>query len=356
MKPPRQRTRWAIAAVVSGLTVAGGPVAVAAAITPDSPPATVRVAAGEALSTIAARYHTTVAGLVAANRIGNPNLVVAGQLLRLPGPGSAGTGPPATVRVAAGEALSTIAARYHTTVAGLVAANRIGNPNLVVAGQLLRLPGPGSAGTGPPATVRVAAGEALSTIAARYHTTVAGLVAANRIGNPNVVDAGQLLYIPGAGWAGAAGTASPIGSLPSYLLAHPDRLVLQPDFVKAAVANGVPVSLLESVCWWESGWQVGVVSSTGAVGVCQIEPSTAAYLNSVVIPGRQLSAHSPVDNITMAAAYLHQLLLGAGGNESLAIGAYYQGLASVKQQGLLPETRTYVNGIRTYIPIFGGAG
>jgi LysM repeat protein len=264
-----------------------------------------------------------------------------------------------TIRVAAGDALSTIASRYHTTVAGLVAANRIADPNLVVAGQLLRLPGMGStAATYTPSsgTIRVAAGDALSTIASRYHTTVAGLVAANRIADPNLVDAGQLLRLPGAGSTGSTYTPSTVGALPANLLAYPDRLTLRSDFVREALAHGVPVSLLEAVCWWESGWQAGVVSSTGAVGVCQIEPSTAAYVNSVLVPGRRLDVHSPADNITMAAAYLHQLLVGAGGNQSVAIGSYYQGLASVKRRGMLPETRAYVNGIRAYVPIFAATG
>jgi soluble lytic murein transglycosylase-like protein len=158
--------------------------------------------------------------------------------------------------------------------------------------------------------------------------------------------------VPGTGAAGAAGIPSSLGSLPAGLLAHPDRLALRSYFVREATVHGVPVSLLEAVCWWESGWQAGVVSPTGAIGVCQIEPSTAAYVNTVLLPSHQLDVHSPVDNITMAAAFLHQLLLGAAGNESLAIGGYYQGLASVERHGMLPETRTYVNGIRAYASIF----
>jgi soluble lytic murein transglycosylase-like protein len=230
---------------------------------------------------------------------------------------------------------------------------------LVDAGEVLQLAETGSAGAaGTPSavTVRVAVGETLSAIAARYHTTVAGLAAANRISNPNLVDAGEVLQLAETGSAGAAGTPSAVGSLPAQLLAYPDRLAFRADFGQAASAYGVPVSLLEAVCWWESGWQVGVVSPTGAIGICQIEPSTAAYVNDVLVPTRQLDVYSPVDNINMSAALLHQLLLGAGGNESLAVGGYYQGLTSVERHGMLPETRTYVHGIRTYASIFAAAG
>ncbi len=203
-------------------------------------------------------------------------------------------------------------------------------------------------------TVRVALGETLSAIASRYHTNMAGLAAANRISNPNLVYVGEVLHLSGGGSSGAAASAG--GALPSDLLAHPSRLALRPVFVREASAHGVPVSLLEAVCWWESGWQAGVVSSTGAIGVCQIEPSTAAYVNDVLVPTGRLDVHAPADNITMAAALLHQLLLGAGGNVSVAVGAYYQGLSSVQRRGMLRETRAYVHGIRTYASIFAGAG
>lgn len=263
-----------------------------------------------------------------------------------------------TVRVANGETLTQIAARYHTTVSALAAANDITNPNLVYAGAVLQIPASGSASTAstaPSTTITVGPGDTLFSIASRYHTTVAALAAANGITNPNVVYAGAHLRLPGQSMALASYTVPASGGssgLPAQLLAHPDRLSLRPDFVEAASEYGVPASLLEALCWWESGWQTSVVSSTGAIGLCQIEPSTANFVDTVLYPGSGLDVHSAAGNMAIAAAYLHDLITRAGGNESLALAGYYQGLQSVEQSGMLPSTRTYVTGILAYAAIF----
>ncbi len=40
--------------------------------------------------------------------------------------------------------------------------------------------------------------------------------------------------------------------------------------------------------------------------------------------------------------YLRQLLRETGGDQTRAVASYYQGAASVRQRGLLPETEQYV--------------
>jgi len=337
-----------------------GGVSISAVSATSAQAGTVRVANGETLTQIASRYHTTVAALAAANDITNPNLVDAGAVLQIPSGGSASTGstPATSITVARGETLASIASRYHTTVAALAAANDITNPNLVDAGAVIQIPGatsePGAAAL-PSSTITVGPGDTLFSIASRYHTTVAALAAANGITNANVVFAGAHLRLPGQSMALASYTVPVAGGssgLPAQLLAHPSRLSLRPDFVQAAAAYGVPASLLEALCWWESGWQTTVVSSTGAIGICQIEPATADFVNTVLYPGRGLDVHSAAGNISIAAAYLHDLLARAGNGESLALAGYYQGLQSVEQSGMLSSTRTYVTGILAYAAIF----
>ncbi|MGH2843203.1 MAG: LysM peptidoglycan-binding domain-containing protein [Solirubrobacteraceae bacterium] len=285
-----------------------------------------------------------------------------------------------TVRVRPGDTLSALAARYATTLHVLAAANGISDVNAIYAGERLKLPAdvergtsssnPGAhaparsavGGGSPSVTVTVARGETLSAIAARYGITVAALVRANRITDPNQIVAGARLVVPGAksvhrsaassGSRAGSVTASPVSfvtgasrSLSAALLAHPDRLALLPYFESAAGAYGVPASLLEGLCWWESGWQEAVVSHTGAIGVCQIEPSTAAFVNTFLAPGHPLDSSTVAGNIDMGAAYLAYLLRQTGESDGLALGAYFQGLASVRQRGLLPGTRHYVAGI-----------
>jgi len=88
---------------------------------------------GETLTSIAARYGTTVAELVRLNNINNPNLIFPGQVLIVREDPNA----PVTYTVVRGDTLSGIAARFGTTVAELVRLNGIADPNLIFPGQIL---------------------------------------------------------------------------------------------------------------------------------------------------------------------------------------------------------------------------
>ena len=66
-----------------------------------------------------------------------------------------------------------------------------------------------------------------------------------------------------------------------------------------------------------------------------------------------MNPNTAAQNIDLGAAYLHSLLAATGGNQSLAIAGYYQGLFSVRASGMFPSTVTYVHGILAYAAIFG---
>jgi LysM repeat protein len=300
-----------------------------------------------------ARLVATVVGALAVT------VLAATALSAGDGAGDAAYAATVTVTIQPGDTLTSIAARYHTTVAALVAANGITDPNRIYVGATLQIPGAAApppvvaASSAPTSTVVVQAGDTLSSIAARYQTTVAALVAANHITDPNVVDAGARLVVPSPGLPPGWG---PGGPLPPALLQHPDRLALRPDFLAAAGQSGMAPSLLEAMCWWESGWQSGVTSSSGAVGLCQLEPSTVTYVRTVLLHDPALDPRAAADNIEMAAAYLANLTARAGGNTRTALAGYYQGLPSVLQSGMLPSTKTYVAGITNYAAAFAAAG
>ena len=97
------------------------------------------VRAGDTLSGIAARFHTTVTALVAANHLDDPDVIVVGQVLDLPGPGAGHTSAHAarTHVVSAGETLSAVARDLHTTVDRLVALNHLADPDRIFVGQVL---------------------------------------------------------------------------------------------------------------------------------------------------------------------------------------------------------------------------
>ena len=99
---------------------------------------TYTVKPGDMLSVIAQRFGTTTSALASFNGISNPNLIYAGQTLKISGNASA---QPAeiTYTVKPGDTLSEIAVRFNTAVPHLAGINGISNPNLIRAGQTLKI-------------------------------------------------------------------------------------------------------------------------------------------------------------------------------------------------------------------------
>ncbi len=180
------------------------------------------VRSGETLSAIAQRNGTTVRALVQANGISNPDLIVAGTTLTIPGSSSGGGGASVgSHQVAAGETLAGIASRYGTTVAALASANGISNPNLIVVGRSLQVQGAARPSTaGAPATSSggrqlpgqrhtVQRGETIAGIAGRYGIRTADLVAWNGLVDGKIYATTRLvLFNPGTlpGTGGATST------------------------------------------------------------------------------------------------------------------------------------------------------
>jgi len=165
-----------------------------------------RVATGESLSRIAARYNVPMDELVRANRLSNPNSLRVGQLLVIPMEGAA---PPAAVAATAaparparytvrsGDTLGQIGERYGVSVADLQRYNSIDDPTSVQVGQVLALvPGPVAELTpGRKTTHVVRGGETLSEIAARYGLSTRDLMAFNGISDASRIQAGQTLRL-----------------------------------------------------------------------------------------------------------------------------------------------------------------
>lgn len=97
---------------------------------------TYTVRSGDTLSSIAAKFGTNYQTLASLNGISNPNLIYAGQVLRVNGSASAGS---VYYTVRAGDNLSAIASRYGTSYQSIAALNGLANPNLIFAGQTLKI-------------------------------------------------------------------------------------------------------------------------------------------------------------------------------------------------------------------------
>ena len=120
--------------------------------TPIVPGTKYTVQAGDTLKSIATRAGETVAQLVGANNITDPNHIIVGQLLTIPkrtyvapsttvkGTATTVAGTGKTYTVVAGDSLGSIAAKYGVTVSALQTLNNITDPNTIYVGQVLKIP------------------------------------------------------------------------------------------------------------------------------------------------------------------------------------------------------------------------
>jgi soluble lytic murein transglycosylase-like protein len=120
-----------------------------------------------------------------------------------------------------------------------------------------------------------------------------------------------------------------------------------------AAQHGVPADLATAVAWQESGFNNAMVSSANARGIMQVMPGTWAWVQEN-LASEQLDPDSATDNVRAGSLYLGRLLQETGGDERTAVAGYYQGLASVRRDGLLPETERYVDNVMALRSRFGG--
>lgn len=156
---------------------------------------------GDTLSQIALDYNTTIEKLAQINNISNPNLIFAGNKLLVPVKSESNkeqnnnenyTQNYQIYNVKKGDTLSQIAINFNTTVEKIVILNNIKNPNLIYAGQNIKIPIIYDSGN---LLYTIKRGDTLYSISRRYNTTVANLVRINRIKNPNLIYAGNIIKI-----------------------------------------------------------------------------------------------------------------------------------------------------------------
>ncbi len=143
--------------------------------------------------------------------------------------------------------------------------------------------------------------------------------------------------------ASASASASKAASAPVTKAASPLPAVQTVDldaiFEKAADTYGVSPALLKSMAKAESGFNPNAVSSSGAQGIMQLMPGTAAALG-VSDP------LNPEQNIMGGAKYISDKIKQYNGDVTLALAAYQAGSGNVKKYGGVPPfkaTKAYIN-------------
>jgi N-acetylmuramoyl-L-alanine amidase len=308
-----------------------------------------------------------------------PFLVLLAAVLGLAAPASAHT---AHV-VQPGETLTGIAAAHGVSSAALAAASGLPADAMLITGTTISIPGPGqtlqqaAAGSGLPSAQKaasmyassttsssadapapmgaytVAVGDTLSGLAARAGVPVAQMAQMNGLAPDAMLIAGTALKLP----TGApVRSSAPPSTTPAAPSAGPAPTPARLDAARVsslAAESGAPGSLAAAIAWQESGFNNSMVSSAGARGVMQVMPGTWQWVQDR-LASRRLDAASADDNVRAGALYLAQLLRETGGDESMAIAGYYQGLASVRRIGMYDDTKRYVANVQALRSRFGG--
>lgn len=115
-------------------------------------------------------------------------------------------------------------------------------------------------------------------------------------------------------------------------------------FKEVADKYGVDVKFLKSIAKCESDFSATCTSSSGAMGIMQLMPATAASLGVT-------NAYDPYQNIMGGAKYISEKLAQYNGDKSLALAAYNAGSGNVAKYGGIPpfkETQNYVKKVMAY--------
>jgi len=281
-----------------------------------------------------------------------------------------------TIVVRPGDTIWALALTHHATPQTLVAKNRLPAAGSVIhPGQRLLVPGsPATRSTGtksatrpasPTSTARayvVRPGDTMTSIAAAHRVSLTKLLAANRLANPRLIHPGQRIALPGpalpktpkttakptptsentfAGWTYSDATVAAAKKNRAALATAtvPSRTEIAAMIRRTAIRHGVDVRLAHAIAWQESGWNQRAVSVANAIGTMQIIPMSGDWASDLV--GRRLDLLDAQDNITAGVVILRALQASSDSLDQVVAG-YYQGLHSVRTQGMFADTKQYV--------------
>jgi LysM repeat protein len=272
-----------------------------------------------------------------------------------------------TYKCKQGDTLYGVASKHGVSVPALAELNRISPRQNLHQGQVLSLPEKNNLPDEDPSHV-VAPGETLQGIAARHSISPATLRQANAMGDDSFLTVGELLLLrpstarprrtapePPHDIPRVAASAQVAGIRPSVVAAarlnkytllnrrHPAPAQAKLIVAQVAEELGADPALMQAVAAQESGFQHTTVSAGNAIGIMQVTPRSGRWASDIV--GRGLDLLDIADNIVAGTVILGWLIETAE-SEDEALAGYYQDLRSVREDGLLPETKAFVRAVQ----------
>jgi LysM repeat protein len=295
-----------------------------------------------------------------------PGKIGAGLVVPLVAAGLITAGFPGlgTYTIRSGDTLTEIADRYGTTVRNLVRINELpGHGNTIYVGETLKVPGGKSTGVSKPRGRTVAytvkRGDTLSEIAHRHKVSLKSLLAANGLKASSPIYAGRTLRIPGTAKTAPSKKCTKRNCFNGRRYADhvvaaadrnraklskrdlPTRSQMRSIIASTARRHGVDPNLALAIAWQESGWKQRVVSPANAIGAMQVIPSSGRFSSDII--GRRLDLLNARDNATAGVVLLDWLTRAA--TVPNAVAGYYQGLGSVRKNGMFTDTKRYVSNV-----------
>jgi N-acetylmuramoyl-L-alanine amidase len=289
---------------------------------------------GETLWSIAAANNLHTNALAVYNGLSVDSQVVLGSTIRVP------TTEEALVAV---NSVPAAPASTTTTTASTSTGGQ---------GSSTSAPASSSAAPPPLGGYTVQPGDTLTGIAARSGVTPQQIAWMNGLQPDSFVIAGTALKLPSTpGGQAVAASQQSSGTAQSHTPAASTGPVPSAgrtnssEISSIASEHGVDGALASAIAYQESGFNNAAVSSANARGVMQVMPGTWQWVQDNLATS-QLDPASTQDNVRAGVLYMRQLLQDTGGDERMAIASYYQGLGSVRENGLLPETERYVANVQ----------
>ena len=296
--------------------------------------------------------------------------------------------PPALVRTAAGapsgwqsytvqagDTLVDIAARAGTPPPVIAAQNQMPlGGRMIRTGAVILVPAspqPTVAAAAAPirpasSSYTVQRGDTIGHIALRAPATARQIMAANGLGPRSQIRPGQVLQIPGLTPAPAAPVPAAVAATTANTFAGrtypdatvaaaaaaratlkaaaaPDRQAMRSIVEATARRHGIDPRLALAISYQESGWDQRQVSVANAIGAMQVIPSSGEWASTLV--GRKLDLLRAEDNATAGVVILRALTRSSSSVDE-AIAGYYQGLGSVRANGMYADTQQYVASVK----------